>query len=102
VGREAEMQQIRRALELAAAGRGQIVAVVGEPGTGKSRLFHEVKRGLVEDGGTVLEMCAVAYGRAYPYVPLVALLRDYFVILPEDDEGTRRAKIADAIVHLDA
>src|SRR6185295_10153292 len=69
VGREAEMQQIRRALELTRGGRGQVVAVVGEPGTGKSRLFHEAKR-LVEDDGTVLEMCAVAYGRAYPYLPL--------------------------------
>ncbi|MDP2701139.1 MAG: adenylate/guanylate cyclase domain-containing protein, partial [Candidatus Rokubacteria bacterium] len=41
VGRDAELEQLRRALEQAAEGRGQIVAVVGEPGVGTSRLFHE-------------------------------------------------------------
>src|SRR5262249_51854316 len=41
VGRDAELEQHRRALEEARAGRGQIVAVVGEPGVGKSRLFYE-------------------------------------------------------------
>src|SRR5262249_20103458 len=42
VGREAELEQIRRALTLAHDGHGQLVAVVGEPGVGKSRLVHEV------------------------------------------------------------
>jgi len=36
VGRDAEIEQIRRALALANDGRGQLVAVVGEPGVGKS------------------------------------------------------------------
>jgi class 3 adenylate cyclase len=40
VGREAELAQMKRALELAKTGRGQIVAAVGEPGVGKSRLFY--------------------------------------------------------------
>ena len=41
VGREAELAQMKRALELAKSGRGQIVAAVGEAGVGKSRLFFE-------------------------------------------------------------
>src|SRR5262249_50272831 len=41
VGRDAETEQLRKALEQAQAGRGQVVAVVGEPGVGKSRLLHE-------------------------------------------------------------
>jgi class 3 adenylate cyclase len=41
VGREAELAQMRRALELARAGHGQIVAAMGEPGVGKSRLFFD-------------------------------------------------------------
>ncbi len=36
VGREAELAQMRRALEAAREGHGQIVAVTGEPGVGKS------------------------------------------------------------------
>jgi AAA ATPase domain len=43
VGRESELDQMRRALELAMSGHGQMVAVVAEAGTGKSRLFHEFK-----------------------------------------------------------
>ncbi|MGH2375447.1 MAG: adenylate/guanylate cyclase domain-containing protein, partial [bacterium] len=41
VGRDAEINQLRRALEKAGSRRGQVVAVVGEPGVGKSRLFWE-------------------------------------------------------------
>src|SRR5262249_5246728 len=41
VGRDKELARLRRALDLARTGRGQLVAVVGEPGTGKSRLVHE-------------------------------------------------------------
>jgi class 3 adenylate cyclase len=38
VGRDHELEQLRRAQQLAAAGHGQVVAVVGEAGVGKSRL----------------------------------------------------------------
>jgi predicted ATPase len=41
VGREVELGQLRHALDLAAVGRGQVVAIVGEAGVGKSRLFYE-------------------------------------------------------------
>src|SRR3989454_1513388 len=41
VGRLGEMEHVRRALEQAKAGHGQIVGVMGEPGVGKSRLFYE-------------------------------------------------------------
>src|SRR5437773_9633664 len=41
VGREAETEQPRKALEQARSDHGQVVGVVGEPGLGKSRLFFE-------------------------------------------------------------
>jgi hypothetical protein len=37
VGRDAELDQLHTALERAAAGHGQVMALVGEPGVGKSR-----------------------------------------------------------------
>ena len=43
VGRTAELEQMKRALELAKGGRGQIVAAMGQPGVGKSRLIYEFK-----------------------------------------------------------
>ena len=41
VGRDKEIEQLRTALERASGAHGQVVAVVGEPGLGKSRLFYE-------------------------------------------------------------
>ncbi|HVQ77536.1 MAG TPA: adenylate/guanylate cyclase domain-containing protein [Candidatus Binatia bacterium] len=41
VGRDAEVEHLRRALGQAGAGRGQVVALVGEAGVGKSRLVYE-------------------------------------------------------------
>jgi hypothetical protein len=41
VGRQAELEQMKHALELARQGHGQVVAAMGEPGVGKSRLFFE-------------------------------------------------------------
>jgi class 3 adenylate cyclase len=38
VGREGELDQLRQALGRASDGHGQVVAIVGEPGVGKSRL----------------------------------------------------------------
>src|SRR5215468_5548209 len=41
VGREAEMQRLREGPQLALGGQGQVAAVVGDAGVGKSRLLHE-------------------------------------------------------------
>src|SRR5207245_10566481 len=41
VGRAPEMEQLERAMERAGAGHGQVLAVVGEAGVGKSRLYWE-------------------------------------------------------------
>src|SRR6266581_232024 len=44
VGRQREMEHLKSALEHVKTGRGQIIGVMGEPGIGKSRLFHEFLR----------------------------------------------------------
>jgi predicted ATPase len=100
VGRAAELEQMKRALELACKGHSQIVATIGEPGVGKSRLFYEFKA-LSQSGCLVLEAYSVSYGKASAYLPVLELLRDYFRILPEDDARTRREKVAGKIVILD-
>ena len=42
VGRDAEVEQLRRAQQLAGDGHGQVAAIVGEAGVGKSRLVYEL------------------------------------------------------------
>jgi predicted ATPase/class 3 adenylate cyclase len=50
IGRHAETRHLRQAVELAAAGKGQVVCLVGEAGVGKSRLVAEVA-GLARQAG---------------------------------------------------
>ncbi|MBI3800338.1 MAG: AAA family ATPase, partial [Deltaproteobacteria bacterium] len=73
VGRQSEMEHLRRAFAQAQAGHGQIVGVMGEPGVGKSRLFHEFKF-VAQSGCLVLETFSVSHSKAYPYLPLIDLL----------------------------
>src|SRR4030095_3911586 len=62
VGRDEEIEALRRAFDQARGGHGQIVAVVGEPGVGKSRLFYEFMRGHRTEGSLVLQRSSIAYG----------------------------------------
>jgi class 3 adenylate cyclase/tetratricopeptide (TPR) repeat protein len=78
VGRAVEIAQLRLALEHAGAGRGQVAALVGEPGVGKSRLVWELTRRDLLVGWLVLEAGASSYGRATSYLPVSLLLRSYF------------------------
>ena len=73
VGREAEIDQLRRALRQASQGQGQIVAIIGEAGVGKSRLVHELTRSHRVQEWLVLESGSVSYGRASPWLPVIDL-----------------------------
>ncbi len=100
VGRQRELDALRNALEQAKAGRGQIASVMGEPGVGKSRLFHEFKL-LLQSGCLLLETFSVSHGKAYPYLPLIDLLKNYFQLAAQDDERKRREKITGKVLTLD-
>ena len=100
VGRQAEMESLKRAAEQANAGRGQIVAAMAEAGVGKSRLFFEFKA-ISQSGCMVLEAFSVSHGKASAFLPVIDLLRSYFKIAPEDDERTRREKVTGRVLALD-
>jgi class 3 adenylate cyclase len=100
VGRDEELAQMRRALELAREGHGQVVAVIGEPGVGKSRLFFEFKA-IAWSGCLVLEAFSVSHGKASAYLPVSELLRNYFRISLEDDARQRREQIIGKVLGLD-
>jgi predicted ATPase len=77
VGRDREIEEMKRALERTKGGRGQLVAAIGEAGVGKSRLFFEFKA-LAQSGCLVLEAFSVSHGKASAYLPIIELLKDYF------------------------
>src|SRR6266536_1664708 len=101
VGRESELEQLRQSLGRAAGGQGQVVALVGEPGVGKSRLVWEVTHSHRVHGWLVLQAGSVSYGKATSYLPVVDLLKGYFAI--EDRDGPRgvREKVTGKLLTLD-
>jgi tetratricopeptide (TPR) repeat protein len=100
VGRTKEKEALRRAAARAHSGAGQIVAVVAEPGVGKSRLFFEFKAE-VQSEWTVLEASSVSHGKGSAFLPIVELLHRYFDIAGEDSVQARREKVAAKIRALD-
>jgi len=101
VGRQAEMDTLSRALQQAAGGSGQLVAVVGEPGIGKSRLYWEFTRSHRTQGWLLLESSSVSYGKANAYRPLIDLLQSYFQIESRDDVRRVREKVTGRLLSLD-
>ena len=59
VGRDQELVVMQQALAQASAGHGQVVALVGEAGVGKSRLVYECVRSHRTQGWRVLESASV-------------------------------------------
>ncbi len=101
VGRDSEVQQLALALERTAAGHGQIVSIVGEPGVGKSRLVWEFTHSHRTHGWLILESASVSYGTAMPYLPVIELLKSYFKIQNHDDHRDIRDRVAGKLLMLD-
>src|SRR5262249_60923978 len=97
VGRENELEILNQALARAASRRGQVIAIVGEAGVGKSRLVWELTHSPRVQGWLVLQAGSVSYGKATSYLPVVDLLKGYFCIEdrgePQTADGTGRDKI---------
>ena len=101
VGRDAEVEHLRRILGHADAGRGQVVAIVGEAGVGKSRLVHEFTHSHRVQGWLILAGASVSYGKASSYLPVIDLLKGYFKITDRDDHREMRDKVLGRVLGLD-
>ena len=101
VGRDAEVEHLRRVLGQAGAGHGQVVAIVGEAGVGKSRLTYEFTHSHRVQDWLILEASSVSYGKATSYLPVIDLLKGYFKIGDRDDHREMRAKVLGRVLGLD-
>jgi class 3 adenylate cyclase/tetratricopeptide (TPR) repeat protein len=102
VGRDIELQQLRRVQLLAGQGQGQVVAIVGEAGVGKSRLVREFLNQQHAADWLVLESKSASYGQGTPYLPVIELLRDYFGISVYHSAQFIRETVTGRILALDA
>jgi class 3 adenylate cyclase/tetratricopeptide (TPR) repeat protein len=99
-GRNAELEQLRDALGRARLGHGQVVAVVGEPGVGKSRLFWELTHSDRVHGWLIVQSGSVSYGKSTAYLPVIELLRGYFAIESRADPRRIREKVTGKVLTL--
>jgi transcriptional regulator with AAA-type ATPase domain/tetratricopeptide (TPR) repeat protein len=96
VGRERELDLLWSRLEDALRGHGQVVALLGEAGIGKSRLLHEFRERLLgepERRVTYLEGRCHSYASAIPYSPVMDVLRANFRVAEGDAADVIVAKI---------
>ena len=102
VGRNTEIDIFTRILQQASSGHGQILALCGEPGMGKSRLVYEFTHSHLPKEWTMLEGTSASYGKATPYYPLIALLRRYFKVDEGESRESVRTKVQTHLLGLDA
>jgi len=102
VGRQSELNRLSEALERAEAGHGQVVAVVGEAGVGKSRLYRQFLQLARSDRLKVLTTSGVSFGRSTPYLAISDLLKTVFNLEARDDARAIRSKITSRLFALDS
>jgi class 3 adenylate cyclase/tetratricopeptide (TPR) repeat protein len=101
VGRDRELDNLDQALQSAGSGHGQVVALVGEAGVGKSRLVYEFVHSHRPQSWRVLEAASVSYGKATPYFPVVELLKRYVPVEDRDEPQTIQANVTRRLFTLD-
>src|SRR5215213_6038282 len=95
VGREQELRQLQRAFDAAAAGRGALVMVVGEPGIGKTTLCeHLAAYASMHDGQVLVGHSYEEGSLSLPYLPFVEALRAYVLAC---EPGRLRAELGDGV-----
>jgi len=101
VGRDEPMRQLANGLARTERGEGQVIAVVGEAGVGKSRLFWEFLLRHVTPASTVLRARPVSYGKASPYLPIVQVLKRGFQIGETDTSTVVATRVRETLAALD-
>ena len=84
VGRQRQLDQLRQALDRAAAGTPSVLVIEGEAGVGKSRLITEFVSGL-EDARVLIGGCLELGQAVMPFAPLAGVLRDLSRSLGPDE-----------------
>ncbi len=100
VGRDAELAQIEACYARLRDGLAQVVSVVGDAGSGKSRLLYEFKQRLAGENVAILEARCSALSQMVPYAPFLAMLRQYFQLAPGEPDEDAHARIA-RLVHME-
>jgi len=100
IGRKAEMDQLSEAVDRLREGKGSIIGICGDAGTGKSRLVEEFKATLDLKEIHWREGQAYAYSQNVPYFPVTDMMRRALKIEEGDPPSKIREKVESRIEHL--
>lgn len=101
IGRDAEIELLRRRVRELREGTGHVVAVVGDAGLGKSRLVAELRDEVQADGGVPwFEGRSVSYARTAPYYPWQQIGRQIIGASPADGPEAVRKKLHSFVADL--
>ena len=101
VGRDAEVSQLVACFGRVSERLPQVVAVVGDAGSGKSRLVYELRQRLGGEEHLLFEARCSSLSQALPYAPIAGMLRQFFEILPGEAAAAAREKIVARIGAVD-
>jgi class 3 adenylate cyclase/tetratricopeptide (TPR) repeat protein len=94
VGRDEELAQLAGCFERVRGGLPQLASVVGDAGSGKSRLIHEFRQHLGDQVAVLFEARCSALHQLEPYYPFVRMLHHYFAIDLDEPEEVAEERIA--------
>ena len=104
VGRDLELAELEKALVNARSGAGQLVALIGEAGVGKSRLLEEFHQQILAELARAsplwLEGRCLELSMEVSYWPFVDLLKVFFNLQLQDGNQIIRTHISSAIHQL--
>jgi class 3 adenylate cyclase/tetratricopeptide (TPR) repeat protein len=101
VGRQEEIEAFRRFIAQERSAPGQVLALVGEAGMGKSRLVREFVEHHLPPRWKVLEAPSISYGKATAFFPVIELLRNYFAVAAGEEIPSIQGKVVGQILQLD-
>jgi len=95
VGRDAELAQLIACFDRLEQGLPQVVELVGDAGSGKSRLIHELREQLAAGDVTFFEARCAALHQPEPYYPFISMLRSFFGLTDDTCEAEAKASVAE-------
>lgn len=94
IGRESQLSALNEAVQAVLDGRGQVVTILGEVGTGKTRLVEALEGHLTESQTVQRLTChsteLPSYAKETPYLPIIDLLRDLISLGSGGEEDVER------------
>jgi class 3 adenylate cyclase/tetratricopeptide (TPR) repeat protein len=101
VGRTVELSQLTTCFERAREGLAQVVAVVGDAGSGKSRLIYEFKQRIAAEPVAYFEARCSALSQSIPYAPMIDMLRQHFGLASDETTHGACGRIVARLAELD-